>query len=668
MLETGDRETKMPIIGGADRMRHRSTVLTLVAAVVGSVALVPEPAHSVGASAQPHVLTVSASSTPAFNADAPDPDVVLNAGTYYAFTTGTALGNHIQVLVDTSENPASGYGSYTGQPYGSSALPVTPRWETENTQTSPGVFNWGGQWLMYYDASTGGYQTGTGHDCLSVATASQLMPSDPVFVDNSSAPLLCQAQLGGSIDPSPFVDPATGQAYLVWKSNDGGSSQTAEIWSAQLDSSGLDLASAPVELMTNDTVDYPWETTVEDPDIVDSSGSYYLLFSGGQYDSSNYSEGYAICNGPLGPCHQPLAGPILSSYGSVAGPGGGSLFQDAAGSWWIDYAAWTAGCTSYSCGGSRNLYVAPISLPPTSPPAPGLPVQRIYGQDAIGTSLAISQTEFPENGSAAAVVLARSDYFSDALAGGPLAAHVGGPLLITPGTPLSSSLDPRVLSEIERVLPSGHTVYVLGGPLAVAPGIDMTLSGFGYTVVRVQGTNEFATAVAIAGQLGDPSTVLEATGTNFADALSAVPAAIQAHGAIVLTDGSTQAPETAAYLAIHPPSIRYAIGGPLAAAGADPSAIAVWGQDLFGTSAAVASRFFPAAKTFGAATGSYFADALSGGVFMGMPGDIGPMLLVAPSLPLPSSVTDYLETDDQASNGYLFGGPAAVGDDVLGAL
>jgi hypothetical protein len=196
----------------------------------------------------------------------------------------------------------------------------------------------------------------------------------------------------------------------------------------------------------------------------------------------------------------------------------------------------------------------------------------------------------------------------------------------------------------------------------------MTLSGFGYTVVRVQGTNEFATAVAIASQLGDPSTVLEATGTNFADALSAVPAAIQAHGAIVLTDGSTQAPETAAYLAIHPPSIRYAIGGPLAAAGADPSAIAVWGQDLFGTSAAVASRFFPAAKTFGAATGSYFADALSGGVFMGMPGDIGPMLLVAPSLPLPSSVTDYLETDDQASNGYLFGGPAAVGDDVLGAL
>ncbi len=656
------------MIGGADRNLHRSNVPTLVAAVVVSVALVLGPAAGVGASPRPHVLTVSVSSTPAFDADAPDPDVVLDAGSFYAFTTGTVLGNHIQALVDTSGNPASGYGSCTGQPYGSSALPVTPSWQTENTQTSPGVFYWGGQWLMYYDASTGGYQTGTSHDCLSVATANQLMPSDPVFVDNSSAPLLCQAQLGGSIDPNPFVDPATGQAYLVWKSNDGGSPQPAEIWSAQLDSSGLGFASAPVELMTNDTVDYPWETTVEDPDLVESSGSYYLLFSGGEYDSSSYAEGYAICDGPLGPCHQPQAGPILSSYGSVAGPGGGSLFQDGAGNWWIDYAAWTAGCTSYSCGGSRKLYVAPINLPPSPPPAPGLPVRRIYGNDAIGTSLAISQMEFPQNGSASAVVLARSDYFSDALAGGPLAAHVGGPLLITPGTPLSSSLDPRVLSEIERVLSPGRTVYILGGPLALSPAIDTTLSLVGYTVVRDQGTDEFATAVAIADQLGDPATVFEATGTDFADALSAVPAAIQAHGAIVLTNGPEQDPETVAYLATHSPSTRYAIGGPLAAAGADPSAIAVWGQDLFGTSVAVASQFFPTAKTFGAATGSYFADALSGGVFMGMPGHFGPMLLVAPSLPLPSSVIDYLDTDKQASSGYLFGGPLAVRDDVLGAL
>ena len=73
-----------------------------------------------------------------------------------------------------------------------------------------------------------------------------------------------------------------------------------------------------------------------------------------------------------------------------------------------------------------------------------VPVQRVYGSDAIATSIAVSQAEFLSAGSAKAVVLARSDFFADTLAGGPLAAKLGGPLLITPGASLSSSLDSRV--------------------------------------------------------------------------------------------------------------------------------------------------------------------------------------------------------------------------------
>ena len=302
------------------------------------------------------------------------------------------------------------------------------------------------------------------------------------------------------------------------------------------------------------------------------------------------------------------------------------------------------------------------------PPVPGLPVQRIYGQDAIGTSLAVSQAEFATSGSANAVVLARSDYFSDALAGGPLAAAVGGPLLITPCAWQSSTLDPRVLTEIQRVLGAKGTVYILGGTLALSSDIDSTLRSLGYSVVRIAGTDEYDTAVKIANQLGNPSRVFEATGLNFADALSCVPAAIVSHGAILLTDGNEQAPETATYLAAHRADTRYAIGGPLAAAGADPSATAVYGQDLFATSAAVASYFFPSVTTFGAATGSSFPDALSGGVFMGSSPHVGPVLLVEPSLPLPGSIAGYLTRDTSMSNGYLFGGPLAVGDDVVAAL
>jgi putative cell wall-binding protein len=316
----------------------------------------------------------------------------------------------------------------------------------------------------------------------------------------------------------------------------------------------------------------------------------------------------------------------------------------------------------------------------TSVQAPGLPATnvaitgatplpiQIYGTDPIGTSIATSQAEFPSTGSAGAVVLARSDFFSDALAGGPLAASVNGPLLLTEGAPVSSTLDPRTQGEIQRVLPSGGTVYILGGDLALSSNIDTTLEGLGYVVVREAGTDEYATAVDIAQQMGNPSTIFEATGLSFYDALSAVPAAIKVHAAILLTNGATQAPETAAYLAQFPGDTRYAIGGPLAAYGADPTATPVYGQDLFNTSAAVASMFFPAAAIFGAATAADFPDALGGGVYMATGGRSGPLLLVNPSAPLPPEITPYLATLATGTQGYVFGGPLAVGASVLTAL
>ena len=301
---------------------------------------------------------------PAFNGDAGDPDVVESAGTFFAFTTGTALGNHIQELVDTTGSPLSGWRSYTGTTYGSTALPTTPAWEAVNTQTSPGVFTYDNQWIMFYDAAQAGHTTGTGYDCLSVATAGPLSTTGTAFTDNSTGPLICQSNLGGAIDPSPFIDPATGMPWLIWKSNDGGSSQPARIWSEELNSSGTGFypGSAPTEIFYNNTASFPWEATTEDPSILPVNGQFDLLFSGGIYTSSSYAEGYAVCTTPIGPCTQTDPNPILSSYGTVAGPAGGSWFQDAAGNYWLDYAAWTAGCTDYSCGGARRLYVTPIAF------------------------------------------------------------------------------------------------------------------------------------------------------------------------------------------------------------------------------------------------------------------------------------------------------------------
>ena len=295
-------------------------------------------------------------------------------------------------------------------------------------------------------------------------------------------------------------------------------------------------------------------------------------------------------------------------------------------------------------------------------------VTRIHGVDAIATSIAISQAEFPTIGSASAVVLAQNDFFSDALAGGPLAAYVHGPLLLTWGASVRSTLSTRTAAEIQRVLPAGDTVYVLGGDLAISPTVDATLRRLGYRVVREAGTDEYDTAYLIALKMGSLNVIFEATGTNFYDSLSAVPAAIARHAAILLTNGATQSAPTASYIASHPGITRYAIGGPLAAYGADPGAIPVYGATLYGTSAAVASTFFPSASLVGVATSAGFADAAAGGVYMATNGRTGPLLIVNPSLPLPTEYSAYLASLLPNTTVVVFGGPLAISADVVQAV
>jgi hypothetical protein len=310
-----------------------ATVAVPSAAPASGGSLTPNPATPAARLRAAGKFSFTLPATPAYNGDAGDPDVVESGGVYYAFTTGTALGNHLQALVDTSGSPTSGWRSYTGQSFGSSALPSVPAWEAVNTQTSPGVFNVANHWVMFYDAAQAGHASDTGFDCISVATTSSLSPTDAAFTDTSSGPLICQASLGGAIDPSPFIDPTTGSPWLVWKSNDGGSAQPAGIWTEELDASGTGFSagSSPTEIFTNNTVSYPWETTVEDPSMLSIGGQFTLLFSGGIYTSSSYAEGVASCASPTSTCIQSDPDPIISSYGSVAGPGGGSWFVDAAG-------------------------------------------------------------------------------------------------------------------------------------------------------------------------------------------------------------------------------------------------------------------------------------------------------------------------------------------------
>lgn len=270
-----------------------------------------------------------------------------------------------------------------------------------------------------------------------------------------------------------------------------------------------------------------------------------------------------------------------------------------------------------------------------------------------------SEADFVQSGSAHAVVLSRDDGFADALAGGPLAAAAGGPLLLTG----PAALAPTAQAEIQRVLPSGGTVYLLGGTQALSTQIKDTLKQLGYQTERLAGADRFATAAQVARAVGSPAAVFEATGLDFADALAGVPAAISRHGVIVLTDGSAPSPETTAYLSQLAPGIpRYALGGPAAAA--DPSAQALAGADRYATASLVDANFFSSPGAIGAASATSFPDALGAGPFLGRLD--APLVLVPPNGVLPAGVSAYLATlPANVATGELFGGPLAVSDEVL---
>lgn len=140
---------------------------------------------------------------------------------------------------------------------------------------------------------------------------------------------------------------------------------------------------------------------------------------------------------------------------------------------------------------------------------PGASVVRTGGRDRVATSVEVSRTRFLP-GVAEAVVLARSDTYPDALAGGPLAASLRAPILLTPPSGLAGA----VATEIDR-LGIDHVV-LLGGEEALSAQVasDLTDIGVG-TIERIGGRDRFATAAMIARRLpGTPAVAHVTEGAN----------------------------------------------------------------------------------------------------------------------------------------------------------
>ncbi|SDU83389.1 glycoside hydrolase family 43 protein [Jiangella alkaliphila] len=286
------------------------TALVVVLAACGSDEPDPEPVQE----EQPVGFT-----NPVFDEDFPDPAVIEADGGYYAYATNSPLGN---VPALTSSDLVS------WEPAGD-AMPVLAPWVTGGRTWAPEIaVHAPDRYVLYYTA----LGTASGRQCVGRAVATS--PAGP-FVDDSAEPLICQAGDGGSIDASPFTD-ADGTRYLLWKNDGNAVGVDTWIYAQPLSEDGLSLVGSPVQLMKQDQ---PWEgDLVEAPFLWLRDGTYYLFYSANAYDSADYAVGYAVCDGPLGPCRKPADAPILVSSDDAAGPGHCVLIEKDGRTWMVHHA------------------------------------------------------------------------------------------------------------------------------------------------------------------------------------------------------------------------------------------------------------------------------------------------------------------------------------------
>lgn len=292
-------------------------------------------------------------------------------------------------------------------------------------------------------------------------------------------------------------------------------------------------------------------------------------------------------------------------------------------------------------------------------------IRRIAGQNRVATAIAISNDDWAD-GAGGTVVLAREDGFPDALAGGPLAAGMRGPLLLTPG----GALAPVVEAEIQRVLPAGGKVYLLGGLAALDQAVEDRVTDLGYAAMRLTGNSRYETALAIAREAApEPGFITIATGNDFPDALIAGSlASTFAGGVLILTDGDTLPDVVAAYLADHEDVAQTTVGP--AAAAAHPEVFNVAGATAADRSVRAARDFYDrdALRPDGVAVASVerFPDALAGAPHAYNNGS-RPLLLTTEDA-LPQSLVDYVTELDAAGTSFVYGGNATINESVLDQL
>lgn len=297
---------------------------------------------------------------------------------------------------------------------------------------------------------------------------------------------------------------------------------------------------------------------------------------------------------------------------------------------------------------------------------------RVSGLDRYETAVELSRATFDPGVPAA--FIATGENFPDALSGGVPAALENAPMLLV----RTGSIPNVTVDELRRLAP--QRIVVLGGPAAVDESVEGALSA--YTdgeVERWFGADRYATAAQVSVEAfpdaGAVDEVYVASGENFPDALSGVPAAATATSPILLVQPDEIPSATLGELGRLDPDEVVVLGGTAAVSADVEEHLEFFGDverleggNRYETSATISGHAFPGgADTVFVATGGVFADALSAGAVAGaVPGPV--LLTQSGSLPqVQAAEVTRLDPDRVV----ILGGTNAVSSAVeteLGAL
>ncbi|MBD8024373.1 cell wall-binding repeat-containing protein [Microbacterium gallinarum] len=260
-------------------------------------------------------------------------------------------------------------------------------------------------------------------------------------------------------------------------------------------------------------------------------------------------------------------------------------------------------------------------------------VVRLAGSDRFETAMSIAERHF--QAPVPVAYISRGNNFPDALAGGPLAAETGGPILLaapndTGEIPLATRI---ALSNLQP-----ERIVILGGTSVVGPRAFASYNEIAPTS-RIAGVNRFETAAKISQQLEPGRRVFIANGMNFPDALAGAAVAADQSAAMLLVQPNSIPAVTRTALAALDPTEIVVLGGTGAVSAqvaaqlrtyTDGQVVRLGGANRYETALQIVNHFFPnGSDTLYLATGANFPDALTATPAAGING--APLLLVPPT-------------------------------------